>query len=74
MAGVGEMRYRKYVLVDTLSVVAWICLVVLSGYLLGERAQKNLHYIVLGIALVSMLPVIIGVSKEVLGNLKKTAS
>jgi membrane-associated protein len=74
MAGVGEMRYRKYVLVDTLSVVAWICLVVLSGYLLGERAQKNLHYIVLGIALVSMLPVIIGVTKEVLGNLKKTAS
>jgi membrane-associated protein len=74
MAGVGEMKYRKYVLVDTLSVVAWICLVVLSGYLLGERAQKNLHYIVLGIALVSMLPVIIGVSKEVLGNLKKTAS
>ena len=42
-----------------------------SGYILGERAQKNLHYIVLGIALVSMLPVIIGVTKEFLASRKK---
>jgi membrane-associated protein len=73
MAGVGEMKYRKYALVDSLSVVAWICLVVLSGYWLGARAQKNLHYIVLGIALVSMLPVIIGVAKEFLLSRKSIA-
>lgn len=73
MAGVGEMRYRKYLLVDILSATAWICLVVLSGYILGERAQKNLHYIVLGIALVSMLPVIIGVAKEVLFQRKSSS-
>ena len=68
MAGVGEMKYKRYLLVDTLAVIGWICLVVLSGYLLGQRAQKNLHYIVIGIALVSMLPVIIGVTKEYLAN------
>jgi len=73
MAGVGEMRYRKYILVDTVAVIAWICLVVLSGYFLGVRAQKNLHYIVLGIALVSMLPVIIGVTKEFLASRKSGA-
>jgi membrane-associated protein len=70
MAGVGEMKYRRYLLVDTLSVVAWICLVVLSGYFLGQRAQKNLHYIVIGIAVVSMLPVAIGVAKEFLASRK----
>jgi len=74
MAGVGEMQYRKYLLIDTLAVIGWICLVVLSGYMLGERAQKNLHYIVLGIAVVSMLPVIIGVTKEVLASLKNRPS
>jgi membrane-associated protein len=73
MAGVGEMRYRKYVLVDTVSVIAWICLVVLSGYWLGERAQKNLHYIVIGIAIVSMLPVIIGVTKELFFSRKSNS-
>jgi membrane-associated protein len=74
MAGVGEMKYRKYIMVDTLAVIAWICLVVLSGYFLGVRAQKHLHYIVLGIALVSMLPVIIGVTKEILAGLKNRPS
>jgi membrane-associated protein len=74
MAGVGEMQYRKYLLIDTLAVIGWICLVVLSGYMLGERAQKNLHYIVLGIAVVSMLPVIIGVTKEILASLKNRPS
>gem|GEM_PF-275694 len=73
MAGVGEMNYRKYVLIDSISVVCWICLVVLSGYFLGVHAQKNLHYIVIGIAVVSMLPVIIGVLKEFLAS-RKSAS
>jgi membrane-associated protein len=73
MAGVGEMPYRKYLSVDSIAVVAWICLVVLSGYILGTRAQKNLNYIVLGIALVSMLPVAIGVTKEFLAS-RKSAS
>jgi membrane-associated protein len=68
MAGVGEMNYKKYVLIDSLAVIAWIFLVVWAGYLLGERAQHNLHYIVIGIAVVSMLPVIIGVSKEYLAS------
>ena len=70
MAGVGEMKYRKYLLVDTVSVIGWICLVVLSGYWLGERAQKHLHYIVIGIALVSMLPVGVGLLKEFLASRK----
>jgi membrane-associated protein len=73
MAGVGEMNYRKYILIDSISVVAWINLVVLSGYFLGVHAQKNLHYIVLGIAFVSMLPVIIGVLKEFLASRKSTS-
>ena len=73
MAGVGEMKYRKYLIVDCLAVTAWIFLVVWSGYLLGVRAQKNLHYIVLGIALVSMLPVGIGLAKEFLFNRKSSS-
>jgi membrane-associated protein len=73
MAGVAEMPWRKYVLVDIPAVTAWVCLVVISGYVLGERAQKNLHYIVIGIAIVSMLPVIIGVLKEYLSSRKSNS-
>jgi membrane-associated protein len=66
MAGVGEMPYKKYLLVDSLAVVGWICLVVISGYVLGQRAEKNLGYIVLGIAVVSMMPMAIGITRELL--------
>jgi membrane-associated protein len=70
---VREMRYLKFLLVDSIGGIAWITIVLWAGYILGERAQHQLHYIVLGIALVSMLPVIIGVGKEVLAGLRKKA-
>jgi membrane-associated protein len=72
MAGVGEMPYKKYLLVDSIAVVGWICLVVLSGYVLGQRAEKNLGYIVIGIAVVSMMPMAIGITREFLLSRKST--
>jgi len=68
MAGVGEMRYPKFLAIDSVGGFLWITIVVWSGYLLGARAQHHLHYIIPAIALVSMLPVIIGVAKEVLAS------
>jgi membrane-associated protein len=68
MAGVGEMPYFKFLAIDSVGGFLWISIVVWSGYLLGARAQHNLHFIIPAIALVSMLPVIIGVSKEVLAS------
>jgi membrane-associated protein len=73
MAGVGEMPYFKFLLIDSIGGFCWITIVVWSGYLLGETAQRNLHYIIPGIAIVSMLPVIIGLIKGYLGS-RETAS
>ena len=71
MAGVGEMPYKRYLLVDSLAVIGWINLIVLAGYFLGVREKKHLDYIVAGIALVSMLPMAIGIASEVIAGLKK---
>ena len=73
MAGVGEMNYRKYLLVDSACAVLWITLVVQAGYHLGKSAQKELHYIVLGIAVVSMLPVAFGLLGEFIAGRKAKA-
>ena len=73
MAGVGEMPYKKYLTVDSIAVVGWICLVVLSGYVLGERAEKNLGHIVIGIAVVSMMPMAIGIIREFLLSRKSSS-
>jgi len=66
MAGVGEMRYPKFLLIDSFGGFLWITVVVWSGYLLGVRAEHQLKYILPGIAIVSMLPVGIGILKEIL--------
>ncbi len=70
MAGVGEMPYLKFLGIDSIGGFLWIMIVVWSGYLLGERAQHNLHYIVPAIAVVSILPVTIGIAKELLAARK----
>jgi membrane-associated protein len=73
MAGVGEMPYWKYLGVDSCGGFAWITIVVWSGYLLGQTAQHYLHIILPCIAIVSMLPVGIGLLKEFLSS-RKTSS
>ena len=74
MAGVGEMTYWKYLLVDSCGGFAWIVVVVWSGYLLGVRAQHSLPLITAGIALVSMLPVIFGLMKEIFFAKRETTA
>jgi membrane-associated protein len=73
VAGLTQMPYKKYVLADSLSAALWITLVVGTGYKFSVYAQKNLHLIVIGIGIVSMLPVIFGVGKEIL-SARKNAS
>jgi membrane-associated protein len=75
MAGVGEMGYLKYLVVDCLAVVFWISLVVLIGYALGTNpfTQKYLDKILIGIALVSMLPMGIGIAREFFASRKSTS-
>jgi membrane-associated protein len=70
MAGVGEMPYKKYLVVDSIAVCCWICLVVLSGYTLGQTAEKHLGYIVAGIAIVSVMPMAIGITREIIMSLR----
>jgi membrane-associated protein len=75
MAGVGEMKYIKYLVVDCLAVVFWISLVVLIGFALGTNpfTQKYLDKILIGIALVSMAPMGIGILREILASRKPSA-
>jgi membrane-associated protein len=75
MAGVGEMSYPKYLTVDSIAVVVWIALIVLTGYALGTNpfTQKYLDKILVGIAVVSMLPMAIGITREFLVTRGRTS-
>ena len=64
VAGVAEMKYRRFVLFDLLGGGLWICSMALAGYLLsdvpvlGPWIQKNIDKVAILIILISILPII----------------
>ena len=62
IAGVSYMRYPVFLGFDIVGGIAWGGGVTLAGYFLGSVpfVNQNLEKIILGIALVSLLPVFLG--------------
>jgi membrane-associated protein len=59
LAGVGRMRYRKFLSYNVIGGAAWIGLLTYSGYLFGNIpwVKDNLAWIVVGIVVVSLTPI-----------------
>ncbi|MBS1831914.1 MAG: VTT domain-containing protein [Acidobacteria bacterium] len=70
MAGVAKMPYGRFVAYNIFGGIGWVILMILSGYFLGQFPLVRRHFekIVIGIVLVSVLPVIL----EVLRSRKKS--
>ncbi|MFB6551688.1 DedA family protein [Streptomyces sp. NPDC056405] len=60
-AGVGRMNYRTFFLFNVIGAVLWSVSLTLVGYYLGQIAfvRDNIEAIVIGIVLVSGIPIII---------------
>ncbi|MGA7595154.1 MAG: DedA family protein [Gallionella sp.] len=58
VAGIGLMRYRKFVLFSALGSMAWISGLSVAGFLFGNIpvVKDNLTLIILGIVVVSLVP------------------
>jgi membrane-associated protein len=62
VAGIVLMDYRKFSFFNLIGCVAWVFSMILSGYFLGRAfpaLAKHLDLIVIGIILLSVIPVII---------------
>ena len=66
LAGVAQMPYRTFFFYNLIGGVAWISSLTYAGYLFGNIAwvKKNLSLIVIGIVIVSVLPMVIKVWQE----------
>jgi membrane-associated protein len=66
LAGVGQMRYRKFLAYNVIGGTAWVGLLTYAGYLFGNIpwVKNNLAWIVLGIIVVSLLPIAVQWMKE----------
>ena len=61
MAGVGRMRYSRFVSFNVIGGIGWVVSMTLAGYFLGEVPiiRRNFEKVVIGIVLVSVLPMVI---------------
>lgn len=66
LAGVGAMTYRSFLSYNVLGGVAWVGSLAYAGYQFGNIpwVKQNFTWIVLGIVIVSVLPMAIQFAKE----------
>jgi membrane-associated protein len=59
VAGVGTMNYTKFIIYNVTGAILWVGLFIGAGYLFGNMpfVQKNMKVVILGIIIVSVLPI-----------------
>ena len=66
VAGAGSMKYRSYIINCILGAILWVAGITLMGYFLGQFdiVKNNFEKVVLGIVLLSILPIFIKIFKS----------
>ena len=61
VAGVGEMKYLRYILFCVIGGAAWVTGLTLAGFYFGnlEFVKKNFELVIFAIIIISMIPVIV---------------
>lgn len=63
VSGAAKMPYPRYLAFDIIGGTAWVCSTILGGYFLGRTVpniSQRIHYVILIVVIVSVLPAIIG--------------
>jgi membrane-associated protein len=63
VAGIGKMNYARFALYNVTGGVVWVLTFLLAGWWFGSReiVQKQFHYVIFAIIVISVLPAIIEV-------------
>ena len=74
VAGIGKMKYARFVSYDVLGGFLWIGSMTLAGYFLGTIPwiKENIELVALGIVFISAMPMMLQVTKSIL-NKRKSA-
>ena len=66
VAGVGSMKYGRFMTYNVLGAALWAIVCVLAGYFFGNLplVKKNFSLVILAIIFISILPGVIGVLRE----------
>jgi membrane-associated protein len=67
LAGVGDMRYRRFLTYNIVGGVAWVTSMTWAGYLLGQTVpniSKNIHVLVIVVIVLSCVPIAVEIYRE----------
>jgi membrane-associated protein len=66
VAGIGQMRFRRFVGFSITGGTAWITAFILAGYRFGESevVKRNFHLVIIAIVGISLLPAVIEVLRS----------
>jgi len=66
VAGIGKMSYPKFISFNVIGGIVWVALFLLSGFYFGNlpSVKHNFSLVIMGIILVSVLPMIVGVVRN----------
>lgn len=66
VAGIGTMKYSKFVVYNIVGAIAWVVLFLLAGYFFGNlpAVKTNFHLVIIAIIVISAIPPIIEVWKS----------
>jgi membrane-associated protein len=67
LAGVGSMRYRRFLTYNVVGGIGWVVSMTMAGYLLGQTVpniSKHIHELVIIIIVLSVIPIAVEVYRE----------
>jgi membrane-associated protein len=67
LAGVGSMRYRRFLTYNVVGGIGWVVSMTMAGYLLGQTVpniSKHIHELVIIIVVLSVIPIAVEVYRE----------
>jgi membrane-associated protein len=67
LAGVGQMRYRRFLAYNVAGGIGWVMSMTWAGYLLGQTVpniSKHMHVLVIVIIVLSCVPIAIEIYRE----------
>jgi membrane-associated protein len=65
VAGAGAMNYRKFIVYNIIGAIAWVVLMLGSGWMLGQVPWVKEHFeaIVIAIVIISVMPMVVEYAK-----------
>ena len=67
VAGVGAMKYRKFITYNVFGGIFWVMTTTLAGYFLGTmipNIQERIHVVIAIVIVLSLLPAAIKIAAE----------